>query len=37
MGCLEDNYKTALHMLDRYDIDCVFVEELGNIYFCHIK
>ena len=32
MGCLEDDYQTALHLLDRAGADCVYIEEVGNVY-----
>ena len=35
MGCLENNYQTALHMLDSYMALTVFAEELGNIYLSY--
>lgn len=35
MGCLENNYQTALHTLDNYMTLTLFAEELGNIYLSY--
>ena len=35
MGCLEDDYQTALHLLDRASTDCVYIEEVGNVYLLY--
>ena len=35
MGCLEYDYQTALHLLDRASADCVYIEEVGNVYLLY--